>query len=76
MSSIAEIEDAIARLNTSDRDALESPLLARRFGLDALNEDERAELFASLDDAEQEIDSGSSHSADELRRAVRGSTGR
>ena len=76
MSTIAEIESAIATLPAPERDALESRLLARRFGLDRLNDDERAELLASLDDAEAGIDAGSVHSAEELREAVRGWVGK
>lgn len=76
MSTITEIEDAIARLQPIDRETLESRLMARRFGLATLNDEDRAELLASLDAAEQEIDSGNSHTAEELRRAVRGWAGR
>ena len=71
MSTIAEIENAIGQLPAMEREAFESRLLARRFGIDSLIEDERTELLASLDAAEREIDAGQSHSADELRQAVR-----
>ena len=76
MSTVAEIETAIAALPTSEREALESRWLARRFGLDAMSEAERADLLASLDEAEGEIDSGRSLSADELRQSVRAWAGR
>ena len=71
MSTVAEIEKAIDGLPTGEREALESRLLARRFGLDAMSAAERAELLASLDEAEREIDSGRGVSADELRQSVR-----
>jgi len=50
---------------------LESRLLARRCGLDALSEAERAELIASLDEAERDIDQGRTYSGNKLRQAVR-----
>jgi hypothetical protein len=71
MSTVPEIETAIARLPEEECEALESRLLARRFGLDAMSADERAELLAFLDEAEREIDAGRSLSADELRQSVR-----
>jgi hypothetical protein len=71
VSTIAEIETAIAALPASEREALETRWLARRFGLDSLSEDERAELVASLDEAEREIDGGRGVSADDLRTSVR-----
>ena len=67
MSTVAEIENAIGLLSAAEREAIESRLLARRFGLDSLSEDEHAELLASLDAAEREIDARQSHSAAELR---------
>jgi hypothetical protein len=76
MSTIAEIENAIQLLPPVEREALESRLMARRFGLDALDENEREELLASLDEAEREIDKGRFYSAAELRQAVRSWTGR
>ena len=76
MSTVAEIERAIQLLPAMERDALESRLFARRFGLDVLEENERAELLASLDEAEREIDTGRFHSADELRQAVRSWAGK
>ncbi len=54
--SIEQIEQAIEQLPAAERDALESRLLARRCGLDALSEAERNELIASLDEAERDID--------------------
>ena len=52
MSTVVEIETAIASLPAEEREALESRLLARRFGLsDAMSADERAKLLASLDEA-------------------------
>ena len=76
MSTLAEIENAIGLLPAAEREALESRLLSQRFGLEALDNGERAELLASLDAAEREIDAGRSHSADELRHAVRTWAGR
>jgi hypothetical protein len=76
MSTTAEIETAIERLPTIEREALEVRLLTRRFGLDALDDAERAELLDSLDAAEREISIGDSHSAGELRDAVRQWAGR
>ena len=76
MSTLAEIENAIGLLPAGEREVLESRLLSRRFGLDALDGGERAELLASLDEAEREIDSGRSHTADQLRQAVRTWAGR
>ena len=76
MSTLAEIEDAIELLPAAEREALESRLLPRRFGLDAMSDGERAVLLASLDAADREIDAGGIHSADELRQAVRSWAGR
>lgn len=76
MSTLAEIESAIQHLPVVEREALESRLLSRRFGLDALDSAERAALLASLDDAEREIDGGHGLSADDLRRDVRAWAGR
>ena len=56
--SIEQIEEAIQKLPATEREALESRLLARRFGLNALSEAERAGLTASLDEAERDIDEG------------------
>jgi hypothetical protein len=69
--SVEQIEQAIERLPDSERDALESRLLARRFGLHALSEAERAGLIASLDEAERDIDEGRTYNGDQLRQAVR-----
>jgi len=76
MSTVTEIEDAIGRLPATEREALESRLFSRRFGLDALNDQERAELLASLDEADREIDEGRGCSPDELRQALRSWVGR
>jgi hypothetical protein len=76
MSTVSEIEDAIERLPAPEREALESRLLSRRFGLDALNGDERTELHASIDEAEREIESGRGVSGDDLRRDIRAWIGR
>jgi predicted transcriptional regulator len=75
MSTIEAIEQAIERLTPTEREALESRLLTRRFGLDALNDQERTKLLASLNEAERDIDEGRVHTADELRHAVRSWTG-
>ena len=69
--SIDQIEEAIQKLPATEREALESRLIARRCGLDALSENERAELLSSLDEAEREIDEGRSYNGDQLRQAVR-----
>jgi hypothetical protein len=69
--SIEQIEQAIEQLSAAERDALESRLLARRFGLDALSEAERAELIVSLDEAERDIDEGRTYNGNQLRQAVR-----
>ena len=69
--SIEQIEQAIKQLPAAEQDALESRLLARRCGLDALSEAERDELIASLDEAERDIDQGRTYNGDELRQAVR-----
>jgi hypothetical protein len=69
--SIEQIEQAIEQLPPAERDALESRLLARRCGLDALSEAARAELIASLDEAERDIDEGRTCNGDQLRQAVR-----
>lgn len=76
MSTTAEIETAIERLPAIEREALEVRLLTRRFGLDSLEDAARAELLDSLDTAEHEISVGDSHSAGELREAVRRWAGR
>ena len=69
--SIDQIEEAIQKLPATEREALESRLIARRCGLDALSENERAELLSSLDEAEREIDEGRTYNGDQLRQAVR-----
>ena len=76
MSTAAEIEKAIERLPGLERESLENRLLSRRFGMDALNDADRAELLGSLDEAEREIDDGRGLTGDELRQAVRKWTGR
>ncbi len=75
MSTVEDIEQAIDRLTAVEREVLESRLLARRFGLDFLSPDERAELLASLEEAERDIDEGRSYTANALRQAVRSWTG-
>lgn len=62
-------------VDRSERETLESRLLNRRFGLEALDDAERTELRAWLDEAERDIDEGRVHTADELRHAVRSWTG-
>jgi hypothetical protein len=69
--SIEQIEEAIQRLPATEREALESRLLARRFGLHVLSETERAGLITSLDEAERDIDEGRTYNGDQLRQAVR-----
>ncbi len=70
--SIQQIERAIEQLPAAERNALESRLLTRRYGLSALNEKEQAELLASLDEAEREIDEGRSYTPDQVRQRLRG----
>jgi hypothetical protein len=69
--SIEQIEQAIERLPAVERDVLESRLLVRRFGFEALSEAERAELIESLNEAERGIDEGWTYNGDQLRQAVR-----
>ena len=76
MSTVTEIEKAIGRLPAAEREALESRLFSRRFGLDAIDDHQRAELLASLDEADHEIDEGRGCSPDELRKAVRSWAGK
>jgi hypothetical protein len=76
MSTVIQIEEAIGRLPTEEREALESRLISRRFGLEALDDAERVELLASLDEADREIDEGRGCSPDELREAVRSWAGK
>jgi len=76
VSTIEEIEAAIERLPAPERDAFESRLIARRLGLDADRNAEYRELLASLEEAEQEIDSGQGVSADALRRKLSSRAGR
>jgi hypothetical protein len=70
VSTVQEIEAALERLPATEREAFESRLIARRFGLDALGSDEYRKLLASLDEAEQEIDAGRGVSADGLRQKL------
>lgn len=70
MSTVQEIEAAIERLPAAEREALESRVLARRCGLDAVDGDEYRELLASVDEAEREIDAGRGVSGDDLRRKL------
>ena len=53
MATVQEIERAIERLPETERNALESRLLARRCGLSSLNDEEQAELLRSLGEAER-----------------------
>ena len=76
MSSVSEIEEAILNLPAAEREALESRVLARRYGLDMMSDDARTELLASIDEAEKEIDQGLGVSADQLPQAVRSWAGR
>lgn len=70
MSTIQEIEAALERLPATEREAFESRLIARRWGLDALGSEEYRQLLASLDEAEQEIDAGRGASADDVRQKL------
>ena len=76
MSTIVEIEDAIEHLPLAERESLESRLLMRRFGMNALNPNDRRALLASLDEAEQELDAGGGLSGDALRQQLRSWIGR
>ena len=69
MSTVAEIETALGQLPAAEREALEARLLARRFGLASLDENERAVLLASLDAAEREIDAGQDRQAESFAHA-------
>lgn len=71
-----QIEQAIERLPAAERNALESRLLARQYGLSALNEKEQADLLGSLDEADREIDEGRSYSPDQVRQRLRGWLGK
>ncbi len=75
VSTVQEIEQAIDQLPANERDAIESRLFARRFGLSALSEKERAALMASLDEAESDIDDGRGLTAGELRKSLQAWTG-
>ncbi len=70
MSTIQEIEAAIERLPAPERDAFESRLIARRFGLDAADGEGYRALLSSLDEAEREIEVGQGVSADALRKKI------
>jgi len=70
VSTIHEIEAAIERLPAAERDLFEARLIARRYGVDALDSTEYRELLASLDEAEQEIDSGRGLSANDLQQRL------
>lgn len=74
--SIDQIEQEIERLSATERNELEARLLARRYGLHALDQQEQAELLASLDEADREIDEGRSYTADQLRQAIPGWRGK
>ena len=76
MSTVTEIEAAIERLPIPERESLEVWVLSRRFGLNAVGAPEHAELLASLDDAERDIDAGRGFSGDELRQSVRAWAGK
>jgi hypothetical protein len=76
MSTLGDIQAAIERLPETEREQLESHILARRFGLDRLEPAECDDLLASLDQAEAEIEAGQGRSADELRSALRTWLGR
>lgn len=70
MSTLQEIEAAIAQLPAPERDAFESRLIARRLGLDDTTDEEYQALLASFDEADKEIDSGRGLSADTLRKRI------
>ena len=70
MSTVQEIEAAIESLPAAERESLESRLLARRCGVDALGGNELRELLASLDEAEGEIDGGQTRTAAQLRQQL------
>ncbi|MFZ4682318.1 MAG: hypothetical protein ACOYMS_07435 [Terrimicrobiaceae bacterium] len=74
MSTVAEIEEAIQRLTPEEREVLEGRILGHRLlgGMDGV---ERAELMASLDEAERDIEEGRSHSAEQMRSSVRSWSG-
>jgi predicted transcriptional regulator len=70
MKTPAEIVAAIQALPEAQQDELEALVLGRR-ALANIDETDRAELVASLSEAEAEIDAGEYSTADELRSAVR-----
>lgn len=76
MSTVAEIEAAIRCLPVADREALETRLFSRRFGWDTMSPAELAELLASLEIAERDIDEGRGLSAAALRESVRSWAGK
>lgn len=76
MSRVQEIERAIERLPETERNVLESRLVARRYGLSSLTDEEQTELLRSLDEAERDIDQGRSYRTDEMRQALRGWLGK
>jgi len=76
MSTVFEIEQAIASLSEEDRIALENRLIVKRFGIDALSDEEHAELMESLDEAEREVEEGQTFTGDELREALRSWVGK
>lgn len=67
MSTLAEIEQAIERLPVEDREILEARLAARKFGLDALGEEEHRELLASLEESRKE---GGRFTAGQIRAEI------
>jgi hypothetical protein len=69
--SIEQIEQAIERLSEPDRNALESRLLAKRYGLSALSDEEQKELLNSLDEADREIDNGQGLTPEQVRDRLR-----
>ena len=76
MSNVAEIEEAIERLSVAERESLETRLISRRFGVDAMSAADRAELLASLASADRDIEEGFGLSADALRDSVRSWAGK
>jgi hypothetical protein len=76
MSTVFEIEQAIASLSEEERIALENRLIVKRFGIDALPAEEHAELMESLDEAERDFEEGRVYTLDEVRKSIRQWTGR
>jgi hypothetical protein len=68
MSTLAEIQDAVAQLPSTERKALQIWLNSQAEPEMSAQEQER--LLRSLDDATRDIDAGKGVSVDEVRKRV------